>query len=68
MKYSALTKNEIAYFVNECNFTDDERAYFIHKTRGDSDVKISFDLNVSSSTVTRIGQRVKRKYLKSGGQ
>ena len=67
MQIQSLVKPEIDMYISLCNFTDDERAYFLCKTLGEMDVAIAFKLSVSTSTVTRIGRRVKAKMVKVGG-
>ena len=64
--YSALTKKEIAYYMEECNFTDEETQYFklraaFHK----SHVETYIAMSVSESKATRISNKVIEKIVKA---
>lgn len=64
MQIKSYVKSELEYFLDACNFTEDEKAYFMLKALGETDVSISFKLCISTSTVTRLGRKVKTKISK----
>lgn len=61
MRIQDYTKAELQALSEACNFTTDEMRYFELKSKGASDVQVSFDLCISTATVTRIGRKVKTK-------
>ena len=64
MKLSNLVKREIEYFIQECNFTEDELSYFQLKAKDKSNVQIATILNVSESKVSCLARAVKSKMEK----
>ena len=61
MKLSTLTKPEVDYFIENCNFTDQELTYFKLKTKDYSNVSIASKMSISESSVSNIAKRVKKK-------
>lgn len=59
-----FTLPELEYFRENCNFTEDELAYFNYRARGMSNVYIALEMNISESTVSRLARKVKSKILK----
>lgn len=46
-KLCSFVKPEIDYFIENCNFTDDELEYFNYKIKDKSNVYISMQMNIS---------------------
>lgn len=63
-KLCSFVKPEIDYFIENCNFTDDELEYFKLKVRDKSNVYIAQQMNVSESQVSKLAKRVKDKLIK----
>ena len=61
MKISDFTKPEIDYFVENCNFTDEELTYFLMRARDRSNVFIAMEMNVSEAKVSKLARKVKDK-------
>lgn len=61
MKFKELIKKEIEYYINECNFTDEELEVFKRKCNGESRVEISMDLCMCVEKVTIITNNIKYK-------
>lgn len=59
-----FTKPEIEYLLEQCNFTDDERTYFLLRTRDKSNIQIAMEMNISEAQVSRLAKRVKTKICK----
>ena len=59
-----FTKPEIEYLISQCNFTDDERTYFILKSKDKSNIQIAIEMNISEAQVSRLAKRVKTKIRK----
>lgn len=58
------TMPEINHFLSECNFTESELQYFMLKTKDYSNVRISFEMNISEQQVSKLAKRVKNKINK----
>lgn len=63
-KLCSFVKPEIDYFIENCNFTDDELEYFNYKIKDKSNVYISMQMNVSEGQVSKLAKRVKDKIKK----
>ena len=62
MKYIRdFIESELEHYRKECNFTDDELAYFNMKAKDYSDNKITIELNVSISKVNKLSRQVRDK-------
>lgn len=61
MNMRDLTRPEIDYLVDMCNFTDEEYQYFILKTKDKSIIQISIEMHISESKVSKLARRVKSK-------
>ena len=59
-----FTRTEYEYFLSECPFTDEEKQVFDLRRKGKSIVQISFELNVSQSTVSRRIKSITKKVKK----
>lgn len=64
MNIRDFTKPEIEYFIDMCNFTDEEYQYFMLKSKDKSIVQISMEMHISESKVSKLAKRVKTKILK----
>ena len=64
MKIYDFVEQELQYFRQECNFTDDELQVFELKARNKSIVQISMQMNISEAQVSKLTSRIKRKILK----
>ena len=60
-----FTRTEYEYFLSECPFTDEEKQVFDLRRKGHSIVSISFELNMSESTVSRRIKSITRKLKKA---
>lgn len=61
MVLSNLTKPEIDYYLDECNFTDREKQFFLLRTC-DSTLEDCIEImSLSPSTIDRISKMVKQK-------
>ena len=52
---------ELNIFRKECNFSDEELEYFNYKAKDYSNIRISTEMNTSSSTIYRISKSVEKK-------
>ena len=59
-----FTRTEYEYFLAECPFTEEEKQVFDLRRKGKSIVQISFELNVSESTVSRRIKSITKKVKK----
>ena len=59
-----FTRTEYEYFLAECPFTDEEKQVFDLRRNGKSIVQISFELNMSESTVSRRIKSITKKVKK----
>ncbi len=64
MQVYDFTNPELAYFREQCNFTQDELEYFNLRSSGMSNVQISLTMNVSESKVSKLAKKVKSKILR----
>ncbi len=69
MKYDIVifrefTKPEIDYFIENCNFTEDELKYLLLRCKGKSNVQIALEIMVSEAQVSKLARRVKDKIKK----
>lgn len=69
MKYDIVifrefTKPEIDYFIENCNFTEDELKYLLLRCKGKSNVQIALEITVSEAQVSKLARRVKDKIKK----
>lgn len=60
-----FTRTEYEYFLSECPFTDEEKQVFDLRRKGHSIVSISFELNMSESTVSRRIKSITKKVKKA---
>jgi DNA-binding NarL/FixJ family response regulator len=60
-----FTRTEYEYFLSECPFTDEEKAVFELRRMGKSIIAISFELNMSESTVSRRIKSILKKVKKA---
>lgn len=63
-KYYNLTELEANEIKSLANFTEDELDYFNMKLKDYSNVKISMEMNVSTSKVSKLARDVKTKVLR----
>lgn len=59
--FRELTKPEIDYLLENCNFTEDEEIYFLKRTKDHSNASIAIELNCSEAQVSKLAKRVKDK-------
>lgn len=64
IKYYEFVEKELEYFRRECNFTEDELAYFNYRAKNKSNVQISLLMHISEAQVSKLAKRVKIKILK----
>ena len=60
-----FTRTEYEYFLSECAFTEEEKKIFDLRRKGKSIIEISFELNISTSTVSRRVKNIIRKVKKA---
>lgn len=60
-----FTRTEYEYFLSECPFTEEEKQVFDLRRKGKSIVQISFELNMSESTVSRRIKSITKKVKKA---
>lgn len=58
MKISDFVKPEIDYLLEQCNFTNEEKAIFIELSHGNTTENIAEICNISVSTAKRIKKRI----------
>lgn len=61
MKIRDFTEIELDVFRQYCNFTEDELIYFNLRAKDISNIKISLEMNVSTSQVSKLAKRVQDK-------
>ena len=54
-------ESELNFYRKECNFTEDELAWFNMKSKEWSDVKIAMELDMSVSKVNKLSGKVRAK-------
>lgn len=59
-----FTVPELDMFRKLCNFTPDEREYFELRSKGMSNVQISFEMHISESKVSKLARKVKSKMFR----
>ena len=64
MKIYDFVEHELQYFREQCNFSDDELAYFNLRAKHKSNVEIAMTMNVSESQVSKLAKRVKAKIIR----
>lgn len=64
MKIYDFTKPEIEYFLQNCNFTEEEEILFRYRSKNMPLETCAEIMNVSISTVNRISKRVNKKIVK----
>lgn len=64
IKIYDFTKREIGLFLEECNFTEQERELFLLRSKYYTLEQAAEIMNVSSKTPYRINRKVKKKIIK----
>ena len=64
MKIYDFVEKELAYFRQECNFSDEELEYFNLRAKHLSNQQIAIKMNVSEGKVSKLAKSVKTKILK----
>ena len=64
MKIYDFVEKELNYFRQECNFSEDELAYFNLRAKHYSNLQIAIEMNVSEGKVNKLAKSVKTKILK----
>lgn len=64
MKMCSLTKKEIEYCMEECNFTEPEERLFRMRCKDIPLERCAEEMNISVSTVKRLSRRMKNKIFK----
>lgn len=64
MKIYDFTKPEIEYFLENCNFTEEEEILFRYRSKNTPLETCAELMNISVSTVYRISKRVNKKIIK----
>lgn len=64
MKICGLTKREIEYCIEECNFTEPEETLFLMRCKDVPLDRCAEELNVSLSTIKRWNRKIKDKILR----
>ena len=63
-KYCDFTQPEIDYYISTCNFTPRELEYFKLRTQDETNIQISFTMNLSEYQINYTAKKVKKKILK----
>lgn len=58
MKIRDYTEIELDVFREYCNFTEDEMEYFNLRAKDIGNIKISLEMNISTSQVSKLAKRV----------
>lgn len=61
--FKRLTKPELDFLKDNCNFSDDEKTVLEMAVVNKSDLQIAEKLKVSTATVTKIKKQIKSKML-----
>lgn len=61
MRLRDFTSSQIAYFEQQCNFTDEEHTYFKLHLKNCSNVQIALKMSISEAQVSKLAKRVKSK-------
>ena len=64
LKICDFTEPELDVLRRLCNFSDIELQYFNLRARDKTLVEIALEMNISQSTVSLIGKRVKNKIIR----
>lgn len=64
MKIASFTADELSLFREKCNFTPIEAACFEMKAKDMSDVQLSMEIGISTSTVSIAMRKVRAKIIK----
>ena len=64
MKIYDFTMPELNYFLDNCNFTDEEKMLFEYRAKNIPLEYIAEIMNISISTAKRISRRVNNKIIK----
>ena len=59
--FSRLSKPEVDFLLDNCNFSDDESILLRMASAGCSDIQISEKLNISASAVTKKKRKISMK-------
>lgn len=62
-KFHRLSKPELEFLIENCNFTEDENILLMMASRRYSDIQIADKLNISTSSVTKWKRRILNKSL-----
>jgi len=65
VSFTDYTRSEIQWFIDECNFTDEESSLFLSRTQGKTLAAVSAEMNISVSTANRLTVKIKRKIEKA---
>ena len=65
IRFTEITKREILWLEENCNFTPDELAVFRLRTAGASVIGICMQLHMSERTAQRRIQKIKKKILRA---
>ena len=55
---------ELDMFRKECNFSEEEMAYFNLRAKNKSNVQIALEMHISEAKVSKLARKVKNKMLK----
>ena len=64
MRIYDFVESELRWFRQECNFSEDELAYFNLRAKHLSNQQIAIKMNVSEGKVSKLAKSVKTKILK----
>lgn len=64
IKIYDFVKPELDYFIEMCNFSDDELKYFTLRAKHKSNTEISLVMNISLAQVSKLAKRVKAKIIR----
>ena len=59
-----FVKKELDFFRQECNFSEEELAYFNLRAKHLSNQQIAIKMNVSEGKVSKLASAVKRKMIR----
>ena len=64
MQIYDFVEKELAYFRQECNFSEEELEYFNLRAKHYSNAQIAIKMNISEGKVSKLAKSVKAKILK----
>ena len=64
LKIHDFTKQEIDYFIRECNFMPEELKVFLLRSKNKSNTEIALETHVSESKVSKTVAKIKKKVFK----